>query len=140
MRKFLLSLMVAVAFWIPTHAQAQSVLNPKTLSWTAPVTSVDGSALTDLAGYTIKVRATATGPVLKSLSHPSTTSTPVANTTVTHGSVVSPIYKELLLPDGSYTASVSAVDTALNESPDSVGVPFSSNQVSPSAPQNPLFQ
>lgn len=55
-----------------------------TLSWTAPTQNTDGSALTDLAGYTIYGGTVAGGPygdVSISISNPSTTTFVVSNLT-----------------------------------------------------------
>lgn len=132
-----LGLVLALA----TVAWAQSPpVNPKEADWTAPTTNLDGTPLSDLAGYTLRVRATPTGPVLKSILHPSPTTTPVPNTTVIHGSTASPLVTELNLPDGSYLLTVTAVDTSFNESPESGQVPFVSNRVSPAVPTGVLLK
>ena len=79
-------------------------------SWTAPTTNTDGSQLTDLASYRVyygPATAPCPGPVFFSVA--SSTSSPAPNTTVT--------YRLTGLTTGLlYYVSVSAVDTAGNES------------------------
>lgn len=109
-------------------------INPILMSWLAPITSADGTALKDLAGYEIHIRALASGPILKSITQASTVQAPTPGLSVVHGSTSAPIYQELALPDGSYLATVLATDTAGNKSVESLSVPFDSNVVPPAAP------
>lgn len=81
-------------------------VNPVTLSWTAPTTNVDGSPLTDLAGYRVYQRTSGTSSfVLIAEPGPAETSLLVDSPTVAVGQ--------------TYDWVVRAIDTAGNESVDS---------------------
>ncbi len=75
-----------------------ATLNSVNLSWAAPTTNVDGSALTDLAGYKVHY-----GPS----SNNYTQSVTIGNIT---GASISD------LPDGIWCFAVSAYDTSGNDS------------------------
>lgn len=123
----------------PALAQAAEIVNPRTLSWTAPTTSVDGTPLTDLGAYNVKVGQSPTGPFVTRKVVPSPTTTPAPGTVVTVGSPAAPIGTELSASDGHFWVVISAVDTALNEGPNSVSTPFGRNLVAPAAPTSPVF-
>lgn len=109
-------------------------INPSVLQWTAPITNADGTQLKDLFSYEIRVRATAGGPILKTIVQASGVLQPAPATTVTHGTTANPISVELALPDGTYLATVVAVDTAGNKSTEATAVPFDLNTVAPASP------
>lgn len=134
-----LAVLIGCLFVGIAEAQAPKV-NPTTIEWTAPTTNADGTPLTDLASYRIRVRANAVGPVVKTIDQASTTSTPVPGTTVSRGGASSPLFQELNLADGSYIVTVSAIDTIGNESAESPSVPFVSNRQSPAAPTGVILK
>src|SRR5262245_14001157 len=102
----LLSLLVSAAIGMAAPARAGNL----DVSWTAPTTNVDGSALTDLAGYRVYYGPTsAPCPGSPHVNVPSTTSRPGPNLTV-RSSVSG------LSAGTAYYVSVTAVDTAGNES------------------------
>jgi hypothetical protein len=129
-------LFLLISLTVTQSAAQAPIVNPVSMSWTAPTKNEDNvTPLTDLAGYHIRVRATAGGAVLKQIDHPSTTLAPTANTKVTHGSLTAPFYKELGLPDGTYLATVSAYDTSGNEKGEGAASgPLVLNQLAPAIP------
>lgn len=129
------------------EAQAFGLVNPSRLSFTAPTTNADGTPLQDLSGYNVRVvgplpTAATTCPAflptvyLSKKTIPSTTTSPVANTTVffgTAGSTTLPADLGITV-DGQYCAVVSAVDLTLIEGAASSAVPFVLNKQAPAAP------
>src|SRR5262245_11127688 len=102
----LLSLLVSAAIGMAAPARAGNL----DVSWTAPTTNVDGSALTDLAGYRVYYGPTsAPCPGSPHVNVPSTTSRPGPNVTVRSS-------LSGLSAGTAYHVSVTAVDTAGNES------------------------
>jgi len=103
------------------------------LSWTAPTTNVDGTPLTDFAGFEVLIASTPgitptmPGVVIRDVGALGVPATPLPNTTsrVTFGSLAP------ALTDGQKYAVVRAYDLAGNRGPTSNEVPFVYDTVSP---------
>lgn len=103
-----------------------------TLSWTAPVTNTDGSALIDLAGYNVYSSTTGSaGPFLKTASTTTTTTTYTTTFSVPNNTYI------------TYWYTVTAFDTSGNQSDYSNIVSksfFGLDTISPKVPTNLTIQ
>jgi hypothetical protein len=126
-------------------AQPAGPVNPSTVTFVAPTTNANGTPLTDLAGYYLRVTAplasgtcppftTATYAFKKSVG--TTSAAPPANTTVMFGTPGSGnLAGDLgLTADGQYCILATAVDTGMSEGGASNILPFVVNKTPPSAP------
>ena len=109
-------MLLGTGFWIVMSALALAAGTSANLSWSPPLAYQDGTALkaTDIAGYTIEWRASATGPVLG--TQPAAASATSATVPVPCGSLVF---------DVTVTTTASAVYPNATSGP-SVAVPYAS--------------
>lgn len=139
-------ILVVALVSVASAAQAQAIVNPSQLTWIGPTMNTDGSPLTDLSGYRLRVAgplavgapcpafALATYPI--KATHPSLVTTPLPGVVVTYGTPSSrALATDLgLTIDGGYCVVVSAVDLTLNEGAASGVIPFTRNLVAPGVP------
>lgn len=138
----------------PALAQAAPAVNPSQLQWTAPTTNADGTPLTDLALYRVRIAGPLTNfvacpaysPIAYSLRSGSiltaASPAPAANTLVSFGLANAKAFATTVgvTVDGTYCAAVSAVDLSDNEGGGSATVPFERNTGAPGVPTAPVFK
>lgn len=150
----LVAMLMTLAAWTTAQAQAATSINPSQLTWIAPTTNADGTPLTDLGSYKVRVAGPlanfvacpAYSPLAYTLRSGSTLSAagpaPAANTLVTFGLANAKAFAQTvgITVDGTYCAAVTAVDLTGNESDGSATSPFERNLGAPNVPTAPVFK
>lgn len=122
MKKLLFAILIVVAGYGCSKVDSApgDTLNPMGFAWDAPLTNVDESPITDGAGYRIYLSNTSGGPYILEKD--------------VFGWAIKEYNLERRLPDGQYSAVLTAYDTAGNESAYSAEVTFVIDYTKPSAP------